>query len=243
MRPLIGITLGDPAGLGPAITVKALADHPVSEKCRPLVIGDVRVLKNAAQIVGRRSIRINGIENPSEGEYRPGCIDVIDMKNVDPETLAIGKVSAVAGEAAFQYVKKAIGLAMAGEVDATVTNALNKEALNLAGRHYSGHTEIYAEFTGTEKYTMMLAHKNLRVVHVSTHVALREACDRVKKDRIIAVSYTPLRAHETMDCLEGKKSKRLFRLLRKRERKASIQRARYRPTPYFQKPGGAGTMW
>ena len=221
MRPLIGITLGDPAGIGPEITVKALADHPVSEKCRPLVIGDVRVLKNAAQIVGRRSIRINGIENPSEGEYRPGCIDVIDMKNVDPETLAIGKVSAVAGEAAFQYVKKAIGLAMAGEVDATVTNALNKEALNLAGRHYSGHTEIYAEFTGTEKYTMMLAHKNLRVVHVSTHVALREACD----------------------CLEGKKSKRLFRLLRKRERKASIQRARYRPTPYFQKPGGAGTMW
>ena len=109
------------------------------------------------------------------------------MKNVDPETLAIGKVSAVAGEAAFQYVKKAIGLAMAGEVDATVTNALNKEALNLAGRHYSGHTEIYAEFTGTEKYTMMLAHKNLRVVHVSTHVALREACDRVKKDRIIEV--------------------------------------------------------
>ena len=187
MRPLIGITLGDPAGIGPEITVKALADHPVSEKCRPLVIGDVRVLKNAAQIVGRSSIRINGIENPSEGEYRPGCIDVIDMKNVDPETLAVGKVSAVAGEAAFQYVKKAIGLAMAGEVDATVTNALNKEALNLAGRHYSGHTEIYAEFTGTEKYTMMLAHKNLRVVHVSTHVALREACDRVKKDRIIEV--------------------------------------------------------
>ena len=187
MRPLIGITLGDPAGIGPEITVKALADHPVSEKCRPLVIGDVRVLKNAAQIVGRRSIRINGIENPSEGEYRPGCIDGIDMKNVDPETLAIGKVAAVAGEAAFQYVKKAIGLAMAGEVDATVTNALNKEALNLAGRHYSGHTEIYAEFTGTEKYTMMLAHKNLRVVHVSTHVALREACDRVKKDRIIEV--------------------------------------------------------
>ena len=101
MRPLIGITLGDPAGIGPEITVKALADHPVSEKCRPLVIGDVRVLKNAAQIVGRRSIRINGIENPSEGEYHPGCIDVIDMKNVDPETLAIGKVSAVAGKLPF----------------------------------------------------------------------------------------------------------------------------------------------
>ena len=152
-----------------------------------MVIGDACVLKNAARIVGRPEIRINTVEKPSDGLYRSGCIDVIDMKNVDPEALIIGKVSALAGEAAFQYVKKAIELAMAGEVDATVTNALNKEALNLAGRHYSGHTEIYAEFTGTKKYTMMLAHKNLRVVHVSTHVALREACDRVKKDRILEV--------------------------------------------------------
>ena len=76
---------------------------------------------------------------------------------------------------------------MAGEIDGTVTNAFNKEAVNLAGHHYSGHTEIYADFTGTKKYTMMLAHENLRVVHVSTHVALREACDRVKKDRVLEV--------------------------------------------------------
>ncbi len=186
MNPLIGITLGDPAGIGPEITVKALADHPVSEKCRPLVIGDACVLENAVKITNR-PVSIHVIEKPSEGFYRPGCIDVIDMKAVDMEKLQIGQVSAMAGEAAFQYVKKVIELAMAGEVDATVTNALNKEAVNLAGRHYSGHTEIYAEFTGTDKYTMMLAHKNLRVVHVSTHVSLREACDRVKKERILEV--------------------------------------------------------
>lgn len=186
MRPLIGITLGDPAGIGPEITIKALTDHPVYGKCRPLVIGDACVLENAALITDR-PVRINVIEKPSDGEYRPGCIDVIDMKAVDMEKLEIGRVSAMAGEAAFQYVKKAIELAMAGEVDATVTNALNKEAINLAGRHYSGHTEIYAEFTGTEKYTMMLAHKDLRVVHVSTHVSLREACGRVKKERILEV--------------------------------------------------------
>lgn len=186
MKPLIGITLGDPAGIGPEITVKALADHPVSEKCRPLVIGDACVLENAVRIT-KRPVRIHVIEKPSDGEYVPGCIDVIDMKAVDMEELQLGKVSAMAGEAAFQYVKKVIELAMAGEVDATVTNALNKEAINLAGRHYSGHTEIYAEFTGTDKYTMMLAHKNLRVVHVSTHVSLREACDRVKKERIFEV--------------------------------------------------------
>lgn len=187
MKPIIGITLGDPAGIGPEITVKVLSLHSVYEKCRPLVIGDVSVLKNAARMVGRTEIRMNVIEKPSDGLYLPGCIDVIDINCVDADKLPIGKVSAMAGEAAFQYVKKVIELAMAGEVDATVTNALNKEAINLAGRHYSGHTEIYAEFTNTNKYTMMLAHKNLRVVHVSTHVSLREACDRVKKERILEV--------------------------------------------------------
>lgn len=187
MKPLIGITLGDPAGIGPEITVKALTDHPIYETCRPLVIGDAGILKNAARMVGREGTEIHSIEKPSEGFYRPGCIDIIDMKVADPEKLPMGKVSAMAGEAAFQYVKKVIELAMAGQVDATVTNALNKEAINLAGRHYSGHTEIYAEFTGTDKYTMMLAHKNLRVVHVSTHVSLREACDRAKKPRILEV--------------------------------------------------------
>lgn len=187
MRPLIGITLGDPAGIGPEITVKALASQQLYKKCRPLVVGDVSVLKNAAKMVGMTQIQINAIEKPADGQYVPGCIDVIDMKCVDADSLPIGKVSAQAGEAAFQYVKKVIELAMEKEVDATVTNALNKEAINLAGRHYSGHTEIYAEFTGTDKYTMMLAHKNLRVVHVSTHVSLREACDRVKKGRILEV--------------------------------------------------------
>lgn len=93
----------------------------------------------------------------------------------------------MSGNAAFQYVKKVIDLAMKHEIDATVTNALNKEAINLAGHHYSGHTEIYAEYTGTKKYTMLLVHEELRVVHVSTHVSLREACDRVKKERILEV--------------------------------------------------------
>ncbi len=187
MKPLIGITLGDPAGIGPEITVKALADHPVYETCCPLVVGDADILRNAARTAGRLDIKIHAVQNPAEGLYVPGTIDVLDMKVVDADKLEIGKVSAMAGEAAFQYVKKVIELAMAGQVDATVTNALNKEAINLAGRHYSGHTEIYAEFTGTSKYTMMLAHKNLRVVHVSTHVSLREACDRVKRERVLEV--------------------------------------------------------
>ena len=125
--------------------------------------------------------------DPSEGLYEHGTIDILDMGLLKPEDFAIGQVSAAAGDAAFQYVRKVIELAMDGKVDATVTNPLNKEAMNLAGHHFSGHTEIYAHYTGTEHYTMMLAHKDLRVVHVSTHVSLREACDRVKKDRVLEV--------------------------------------------------------
>lgn len=184
---IIGITMGDPASIGPEITVKALAKPEIYQACNPLVIGDAAVMEAALKIVGREDIKIHPVTAVDEADFTYGTIDVYDLKLVDLEKLERGKVSAMAGEAAFQYVKTVIGLAMAGEVDGTVTNAFNKEAVNLAGHHYSGHTEIYAEFTGTKKYTMMLAHENLRVVHVSTHVSLREACDRVKKDRVLEV--------------------------------------------------------
>ena len=186
-KTIIGITMGDPASIGPEITVKALADPSLYARCRPLVVGDAAVMENAKAIVGREDIRIHPVRSVSECLFEAGTIDVYDLGITDISALESGKVSAAAGEAAFQYVKKVIELAMAGEIDATVTNALNKEAINLAGHHYSGHTEIYADFTHTQKYTMMLAHENLRVVHVSTHVSLREACDRVKKARVLEV--------------------------------------------------------
>lgn len=186
-RPLIGITMGDPAGIGPEIAVKALGRPELYEKCRPLVVGDARILRRALEFTGRTDLKIRPVKRPSEGGYAPGTIDVLDLPVADPEEIETGKVSAAAGNAAFACVKEVIRLAMEKEVDATVTNPLNKEAMNLAGHHYSGHTEIYAHFTGTKRYTMMLAHHNLRVVHVSTHVSLREACDRVKKERILEV--------------------------------------------------------
>lgn len=179
--------MGDPAGIGPEITVKALANREIYDECRPLVIGDADVMKEALGLVGREDIKIHPVQSAGEAVFEHGTIDVYDMKLVDVKKLERGRVSAMAGEAAFRYVEKVIELAMAGEVDGTVTNAINKEAINLAGHHYSGHTEIYADMTGTKKYTMMLAHENLRVVHVSTHVSLREACDRVKKDRVLEV--------------------------------------------------------
>ncbi len=185
-RPIIGITMGDPASIGPEITIKALKHKKIYEACRPIVIGDAIMLQQGKELLGLPDVTINPVQRVSDAVFQYGTIDVLDM-GLAKEDINIGKVSRMAGEAAFQYVKKVIELAMKGEIDATVTNALNKEAINLAGHHYSGHTEIYAELTGAKKYTMMLALKDLRVVHVSTHLSLREACDRVKKDRIVEV--------------------------------------------------------
>lgn len=198
-KPIIGITMGDPFGNGPEISVKALCDPEVYDRCCPLIVGDVSCMEYAAKVVGRllqKEVRIHSISHVDEALFEYGTIDVYDMGVVrpsqipcDPDTpkpFGLG-ATALGGEAAFQYVVKVIELAMNGKVDATVTNALSKEAINMAGHHYSGHTEIYADYTHTAKYTMMLAHENLRVVHVSTHVSLREACDRVKKDRVLDV--------------------------------------------------------
>ena len=196
-RPVLGISMGDPFGNGPEITVRALADRSIYERCHPLVVGDMNsmayALRVAKKICGIQ-LALNQVQSVSEAKFTYGTIDVLDMGLV-PEDRIPGPDSegkpfgvgacAVGGEAAFQYVKKVIDMAMAGEVDATVTNALSKEAINMAGHHYSGHTEIYAHYTGTDKYTMMLAHEGLRVVHVSTHVSLREACNRVKKERVL----------------------------------------------------------
>jgi len=198
-RPILGISMGDPFGNGPEITVKALASAAVYDRCRPLVVGDVSSMDYALQVARK----VNGIElaiNPAksvgEAKFVHGAIDVLDMGLVpagkipntldqaEPRPFEVGACE-MGGEASFCYVEKVIQLALAGEVDATVTNALAKEAINMAGHHYSGHTEIYAGYTKTDKYTMMLAYKDLRVAHVSTHVSLREACDRVTKARVL----------------------------------------------------------
>ncbi len=184
-KPIIGITMGDPASIGPEISVKALTDPKVLDMCDPLIIGDAAVMEDAVKVVCPGQVQVRAVKSVGEAVFEPGVINVYDMGLVDMDKLEYGKVSAMCGEAAFRYVEKVIALAMDGEIDATVTNALNKAAINLAGHHFAGHTEIYAHFTGTKNYTMMLAHENLRVVHVSTHVSLREACDRVKKERVL----------------------------------------------------------
>jgi 4-hydroxythreonine-4-phosphate dehydrogenase len=179
--------MGDPASIGPEITIKALAKHEIYERCNPLVIGDAKVMEETIQGLGIKGISIHPITSVKEALFQHGVIHVVDLKLVDTTRLQQGKISKMAGEASFQYVVKAIELAMAGEIDGTVTNALSKEAINMAGHYYSGHTEIYADYTKTKKYTMMLVHESLRVTHVSTHVSLLEACAKVKKARVLEV--------------------------------------------------------
>lgn len=185
--PIIGITMGDPASIGPEISLKALNKKEIYERCKPILIGDASVIEKAKEYTHLNNLKINPVSKISDALFEYGTIDIYNMNLVDTNRLELGKVSVMAGNAAFQYVKKVIELAIDNEIDATVTNALNKEAINIAGHHFSGHTEIYAHYTDTKKYTMMLAHENLRVVHVSTHVSLKEACDRCKKERVYEV--------------------------------------------------------
>ena len=185
-RPLMGISVGDPAGIGPEITAKTLSLPEIYEICRPLVVAETEMMKDVAKFSGV-NLKIHAVSSPKEGLYQLGMIDVLDMKNIDAKSIRHKVVSADCGRASFEYVRKVIELAMSKEIDATVTGPINKEAINRAGFHYSGHTEIYADLTHTKDYAMMLAHQNFRVIHVSTHVSLREACDRVKKDRVYRV--------------------------------------------------------
>lgn len=185
-KPILGITMGDPAGIGPEIVAKVMAKREIYDICRPLIIGDAQAMKQGVEIAGV-SLDVNAIYEAEEAGFEYGIMDVIDLKNVDIDKLIHGKVSAMAGKAAFEAIEKVIALALEKKIDATITGPINKESINLAGFHYSGHTEIYAHFTNTDNYTMMLADGNLRVVHVSTHVSLRKACDLIKKDRVLKV--------------------------------------------------------
>jgi 4-hydroxythreonine-4-phosphate dehydrogenase len=182
-RPLLAITLGDPAGIGPEVVLKALAHADVYRRCRPLVIGDRRILTRAAAWLGPEA-ELEIVANLAEGSYTFPRVTVLNLENAPPEACPVGKVTAAAGRAAVEYVFRACDLAMAGAVDAVVTAPLNKAAMHLAGYDYAGHTELLTERTGAQKVSMLLIGPNLRIVHVSTHVALNEAIARVTTERV-----------------------------------------------------------
>lgn len=185
-RPLLAITMGDPAGIGPEIIAKALAGEEVFRTCRPLVVGDALTMEEAAKIVKAR-FELRRVVDPAQGLFQPGVMDILDLRNVDLPGLVRGRVSAMAGRVAVECVRAAVELAERGVADGIVTAPLNKEAMNEAGFHYDGHTELLAHLTKTPQVSMMLATEKLKVAHVTTHVALREACDRIRRDRVMAV--------------------------------------------------------
>src|SRR4030042_913814 len=161
-KPLLAITMGAPGGVGPEICVKALGLEEIYAACRPLVVGDAGIIRNAMEFCGLGQA-LNAVDGPEQGLYRLGTVDVLDLKNLPLSRLMHTQVTADQGKASFEYVERAIRLALAKRVDGTVTGPINKAAMNAAGFHYAGHTEIYAEMTGSKHYAMMLADRGFRV--------------------------------------------------------------------------------
>lgn len=185
-KPLLGISMGDPGGIGPEICAKSLDSPATYNLCRPLVVGDAEILRDAVRFCGL-ALRVRACGQLSDAAYRHGTIDVLDLRRLPSSALRLGTATAAQGKASFDYVTQVIILALAGEIDGTVTAPISKAALNAGGCRYAGHTEIYGDLTQTTDFTMMLAEGDFRVTHVSTHVSLREACDRVTTPRVLKV--------------------------------------------------------
>ncbi|MGY0374657.1 4-hydroxythreonine-4-phosphate dehydrogenase PdxA [Clostridium sp. JNZ J1-5] len=183
-RPLIGIPIGDPAGIGPEIVVKSLIEKKIFEECRPILIGDKDVIKQALDFCGL-DLDINIVNSAEEGKYTLGTIDLIDLDNVNISELKMGKVQALGGKAAFEYIKKSVEMAMSKEVDAIATTPINKESLRAANINYIGHTEILADLTGTKDPLTMFEVRGMRVFFLTRHVSLRKACDLVTKEKVL----------------------------------------------------------
>jgi 4-phospho-D-threonate 3-dehydrogenase / 4-phospho-D-erythronate 3-dehydrogenase len=184
--PIVAITLGDPAGTGPEIIAKALSAPGVRALGRLLIVGDAATLDQAQRYTGTK-LALNAITDVAAARFAPESLDVLDLKNVDLTRLRLGRVDSMAGQAAYEAIRDATQLALAEKVGAIVTSAINKAALNQAGHHFDGHTGLLAELCRAPGATMMLVADKLRVSHVSTHVPLRVAIERVRPERIVTV--------------------------------------------------------
>ena len=204
MNKKLAITMGDPAGIGPEIIVKALNKKEIYKQCLPIVIGDLEAMRDAVRFTNS-NLKINEIKNLEEAKNEYGTIDLINMGFLTPSSWEYRKVSKLTGEASFQYVKNAIMMTLDHTFDAIVTGPINKEAIHMAGHKFSGHTEILAHFAGTDKFAMLLAGDNLRVIHVTTHVSMEEACRRITKQRV----FDTIELADRGACLLGIKKPRI----------------------------------
>ena len=184
MKPLVAIPIGDVAGVGPEITVKALALKEIFDAARCVVVGDKKIIENAIKITGT-NLSVNVIDEPENGDYSEGVVNVIDLNNIDVDKFEFGKVQGMCGKAAYEYIEKSVQLANDRKVDAVATTPINKEALRAGGINFIGHTEIFGALTNTTDPLTMFEVRGLRVFFLTRHVSLRQACDMIKKDRII----------------------------------------------------------
>jgi 4-hydroxythreonine-4-phosphate dehydrogenase len=183
---VIGITMGDPAGVGPEIIVKALSDPRIFQICRPVVLGDQGLISRVVQILGLE-IKVNTITNIREERYQAGYINVFNLSHLDVNAIAWGKPDERFGKAVVDYIKTGTKLALDGEIEAITTAPINKEVINRAGYAYAGHTELFAELTHTKDYVMMLTGEKLRVAMVTTHCRLRDVADLLNTQRIFTI--------------------------------------------------------
>lgn len=179
--PVVGITIGDAAGIGPEISLKAVADTEAATICRPVLIGDLAFLKKAAVDLG---LPIDLVEFGGGSNGRAARIEVIDIRNLH-ETVMIGQDSAVTGKASAEYIEAAVDLWKRNEIDAIATAPISKKAISLGGYDFPGHTEFLAELTGTKEFAMSFFAEKLRVVLLSTHTSLRNAIEFVKTERLV----------------------------------------------------------
>ncbi len=183
-KPLIAIPIGDPAGVGPEIVAKAIADKGTFDIARCVVIGDKKIMENAIQIV-KAPLTIHAISDPSEGKWEYGVINLIDLDNIDMSRFKIGEVIGMCGKAAYEYIEKSVDLAMKHKVAAVATTPINKEALKAGNVPFIGHTEIFGALTKTEDPLTMFEVRGMRVFFLTRHVSLADACKLVTKERII----------------------------------------------------------
>ena len=181
-RPLVAITMGDAAGIGPEIILRTLAQADIYDFCRPCVIGDARHLRRVAALL-YTPLKIEVIEEPSQCKANTNVVACIDLPLI-PEGLKFGIINGVAGECAYRAVERAVQLALDGKIDALCTAPLNKAALHAAGHAYPGHTELLAALTRTPEVSLMMVTEGLRVIHVTMHLGLRDAIDRIEPDLV-----------------------------------------------------------
>lgn len=180
----IAVTMGDPAGIGPEIIVKALTSGAVPDNLGCVVVGNRKVMEKAAEACGIQA-SIRGISAAEEAVFEKNTINVLDLDNIDMEQFCYGRISAMCGRAAYEYIEKSIQMALDREVTAVATAPINKESLKAGGVNFIGHTEIFGALTKTADPLTLFEVDNLRVFFLSRHLSLRAACDMVKKDRII----------------------------------------------------------